>query len=197
MKTLRHYFISDSLDDLEFLEEQLEAAGIASAQIHVLSHDHTGVAQHHHLHELSSLMETDVIHAWEIGALIGAVGALAVLLFAHIFEMTGGPTGWIPWIFLSIVVLGFCTWEGGFVGFQQPNYHFKRFEKALDEGKHVFFVDVIPGQEADLESKVRLHPTLEVSVVERGTPSWTIASRTKLLKFMDRNLLVQSQVHRE
>ena len=33
----RHYFISDNLDDLEVFEEQLEAAGISTPQIHVLS----------------------------------------------------------------------------------------------------------------------------------------------------------------
>jgi hypothetical protein len=37
MDLLRHYFISDSLDDLEVFEEQLEAAGVATPQIHVLS----------------------------------------------------------------------------------------------------------------------------------------------------------------
>ena len=36
MKMLRHYFISNSLDDLEVFEEQLEAAGVSTPQIHVL-----------------------------------------------------------------------------------------------------------------------------------------------------------------
>ena len=40
MKTLRRYFISDDLDDLEVVEEQLESAGVSTPQIHVLTaHD--------------------------------------------------------------------------------------------------------------------------------------------------------------
>ncbi len=33
----RHYYISDNLDELERLEAELEASGIATEQIHVLS----------------------------------------------------------------------------------------------------------------------------------------------------------------
>ena len=35
MPMLRHYFISNDLDDLETFEEQLEAAGVSTPQIHV------------------------------------------------------------------------------------------------------------------------------------------------------------------
>ncbi|AGH46335.1 hypothetical protein C427_4230 [Paraglaciecola psychrophila 170] len=33
--------------------------------------------------------------------------------------------------FLAVIVLGFCTWEGGLVGIQIPNYQFKRFQALL------------------------------------------------------------------
>ena len=35
MNMLRHYFISNSLDDLEVFEEQLEAAGVSTVQIQI------------------------------------------------------------------------------------------------------------------------------------------------------------------
>lgn len=197
MKTNRHYFISDDLDDLDQLEVQLEEVGIESPQIHVLTHDHTGVADHHHLHEVASPLETNVVHHWEVGALLGLVGAALVLAFGYYSGLTQAASGWIPFIFLAIVVLGFCTWEGGFVGFQQPNSHYERFMAALDEGKHVFFVDVLPEQEADLERKIAEHPSLEISVVEDGSPSWVFSGRKNFLRFTDRNLLVQSQISSE
>ena len=37
MKVLRRYFISDDLDDLDVVEEQLESAGVSTPQIHVLT----------------------------------------------------------------------------------------------------------------------------------------------------------------
>ena len=43
-KMLRHYFISDSLDDLEKFEDELEARGVATQQIHVLSLDDPNVS---------------------------------------------------------------------------------------------------------------------------------------------------------
>lgn len=63
----RHYYISDNLNDLENVEYELEASGINSEQIHVLSEKVADVEEHH-LHEISSLMEQDAVHSGEIGA---------------------------------------------------------------------------------------------------------------------------------
>ena len=60
MKMLRHYFISDSLDDLDVFEEQLEAAGVSSSQIHVLSRADAEVEHNQHLHEVQSFMKNDM-----------------------------------------------------------------------------------------------------------------------------------------
>jgi hypothetical protein len=46
--------------------------------------------------------------------------------------------------FLAIVLPGFCTWEVGLIGIQKSNHHFARFEQALSDGKHIFFVDLEP-----------------------------------------------------
>ena len=72
MNTLRHYFISDDLDDLDLLEDQLESRGVDNPQIHVLSNDDPGVANHVHLHAVQSLLKNDVIHSAEIGAVAGS-----------------------------------------------------------------------------------------------------------------------------
>ena len=141
MTVLRHYFISDDLDDLEKVEEELESRGVDTPQIHVLSLDDGATENHVHLHDVTSFMKSDVIRSGEWGLAIGVVGAALVLLVAYFMDWTNTVAGWIPFIFLSIVVLGFCTWEGGFIGIQRANKHFERFEKVLDEGKHVFFVD--------------------------------------------------------
>ena len=52
----RYYFISDDLDDLEAIETQLEAQGISTPQIHVLSEKDAEV-ESHHLHDVNSLMK--------------------------------------------------------------------------------------------------------------------------------------------
>ena len=175
MQMLRHYFISDNLDDLELFEEQLEAGGVSTPQIHVLSTDDAEVERHKHLHAVQSLMKKDVVRSTELGALVGLCAFVLVLGIAYFAGWTQSPAGWMPFIFLAVVLLGFCTWEGGLVGIQEPNHNFTRFEQALKDGKHVFFVDLEPGQEAILESVLKRHSQVEPAGTGASTPHWLIA----------------------
>ena len=56
----RHFYISDDLDDLELVEEELESNGISTPHIHVLSLNDAEVARHKHLHEVEAVLRTDV-----------------------------------------------------------------------------------------------------------------------------------------
>ena len=179
MHMLRHYFISDSLDDLEVFEEQLEAAGVSTPQIHVLSRNDAEVEQHHHLHEVQSFMKNDIVHSTALGAVIGLCASALVLAVAYFAGWTESAAGWIPFIFLAVVVLGFCTWEGGLFGIQKPNHNFARFEQALRDGKHLFFVDLEPQQEAVLEKVLKSHPKVELAGTGASTRHWLIALQQK------------------
>jgi len=179
MKCLRHYFISNSLDDLEVFEEQLEAAGVSTPQIHVLSRKDAEVHQHPHLHEVESFMKNDIVHSTIQGALIGICAFVLVLVIAYFAGWTKTAAGWMPFIFLAIVMLGFCTWEGGLRGIQIPNHNFARFEQALRDGKHVFFVDLEPNQEAILEKVLKSHPQVELAGTGSPTQHWLIALQQK------------------
>ncbi len=172
----RHFFISDNLDELEAVERELEDSGLATPQIHVLSQDDAEV-EHHRLPEVEAVLRKDVVHSMEWGAVIGVVGAALVLAVAYFAGWTESAAGWIPFIFLAIVVLGFCTWEGGLFGIQEPHHQFKRFQNALSEGKHVFFVDVTEQQEDILNSVIRGHPKLELAGEGDSSPEWVIEWR--------------------
>ena len=170
---IRHFYISDSLDDLEDVEQELEEQGIATPQIHVLSQNDADVQQHH-LHEVEAVLKKDVVHSMELGAIVGAIAAVVVLTVAYVAGWTESAAGWIPFIFLAIVVLGFCTWEGGLFGIQEPHYQFKQFQDVLKQGRHVFFVDVTEQQEAVLARIVDAHPKLEAAGEAEATPEWVI-----------------------
>lgn len=180
MKMLRHYFISDSLDDLEVFEEQLEAAGVSTPQIHVLSPSDADVANHSHLHAVQSFMKSDVIHSTMRGAMIGVAAFALVLAVAYFAGWTQTAAGWIPFIFLAVLLLGFCTWEGGLVGIQRPNHNFARFEQALKDGKHVFIVELEPHQEAVLENVLKAHPRVELAGTEPFVHHWLVSVQQKL-----------------
>ena len=179
MKMQRHYLIGTSLDELENFEDQLEAAGISVPQIHVLSLDDGEVAKHQHLHEVQSVMKSDLVHTSLQGAVIGVVLSLITLLMAHQFAWADSSAGWMPFIFLTVVLMGFCTWEGGFIGIQKPNYKFARFEKILASGKHIFFVDLMPAQTPILDELLKIHPTLERAGTEENSQYWLIFLQRK------------------
>jgi len=180
----RHYFISEDLAELEVIQNELEGNGISTPQMHVLSNDEADVAIHK-LHQVEAVLKKDVVHSMEIGALVGVVLSLLVLAVAYLAGWTESAAGWVPFIFLSIVVLGFCAWEGGFKGIQQPHNQFRRFENALRRGKHVFFVDVDPEQETVLETIAKSHPGLRPAGIGSSTPRWVIQAQKKWTGFVE------------
>ncbi|MGF1874067.1 DUF4231 domain-containing protein [Photobacterium frigidiphilum] len=168
----RVFYISDDLDDLELVEYELELSGISTPQIHVLS-DNDAEVSSHHLHPIRSVMRNDVIHSTEIGAVIGVCAAVLVILAAYISGVTE-TTGWIPFIMLAIVILGFITWEGGLFGFQELHYQFRRFKRVLKSGKHVLMVDIEPSQEIMLANIIIAHDHLEPAGIGKSPPKWLI-----------------------
>jgi len=183
MNMLRHYFISDSLDDLEIFEEQLEASGISTPQIHVLSKQDEDVAHHEHLNYVQSFMKNDVVHSTEVGAIIGLVLSTLILMVAYLSGWTESAAGWLPFIFLAVVLLGFSAWEGGLMGIQKPNFHFARFAEALKKGRHVFFVDLESEQEETLSKVLQSHPKVELAGTGAATPHWMIVLQNKVPHF--------------
>ena len=169
----RHFYISDNLNELASVENELKESGITTPQIHVLSSNDAEVQQHK-LNEVEAVLKKDVVHSMELGAAIGVIASALVLLIAYLAGWTQSPAGWIPFIFLAIIVLGFCTWEGGLFGIQEPHHQFKQFKEALNNGKHVFFVDVTEQQEDTLEKVINSHPQLENAGEGESTPEWVV-----------------------
>lgn len=179
----RHYYISTDLDDLDHVEDELENAGVATPQIHVLSRDDAGVASRPHLHPVEAVLKKNVVRGTEIGAVIGVIGAGLVLGISYYSGVTE-TVGWVPFVFLSVVVLGFCTWEGGLFGIQEPHADFVRFQDDLDAGKHVFFVDVTAEQESVLADIVGKHPGLQASGEGESTPDVVVVAQKKFTDAM-------------
>jgi len=158
----RFFYVTDDLDDLEAVQQQLEEKQITLPQIHVLSERESEV-ERHHLHEVESLLNNDVIHSTLVGAVIGLVLSTLLLSIVYWLGWTDTAAGWVPFVFLAVVILGFCTWEGGLYGIQAPHRQFKRFADALHDGKHVLFVDVSPKQVDLLKEVVEQHPKLRLA----------------------------------
>ncbi len=116
----RHYYISDDLDNLATIEQELEAKGISTPQIHVLSENDAEVEKRH-LHAIDTVLKHYVVHLPNLGAIVGAVLASILLFVAYYLDCHISSAGWIPICFLAVIILGFCTWQGGLIGIQIPN----------------------------------------------------------------------------
>jgi len=179
---IRHYYVSDDLEDLANVEKELASAGLTAPQIHVLSEQDAGV-QNHNLHEVESVLKQDVVHSTEVGAIFGIAGAMATLVISYFMGLTTSAAGWVPSIFLSIVVLGFCTWEGGFIGIQSTNINFKQFQEALKKGQHILFVDALPHQEVSINNVVKTHRHLQNAGVGSATPYLVVRAQEIFSRF--------------
>lgn len=179
----RHFYLSADLDDLELIESELENLGLSMPQIHVISKDEAGL-DHHRLNQVHQWFQTDVVHSTLKGALVGVVIA-ALAITAAYFMGVQAFIGGLPFVFLSIILLGFCTWEAGFIGTQLPNRYFKKFQKALDNGKHLLMVDVEGKEEKILRQVCARHPKLHHAGDGGGAPKWTIFGQKKAQEFAE------------
>lgn len=182
MRMTRYFFISTDLNDLEHFEQDLERAGIVTPQIHVLT-DHEGEAHSHHVHQVSPFMKKDVVHSALLGAAVGVCLAVLVLLITVVAGWHETEIGGWPFIFLAVILMGFCTWIGGFWGIQTSNSRTRRFDQALKEGKHVFFVDHPQGQGTVLEDVSQRYPSVAMAGLARGAPSWIVFSQHNIKRF--------------
>jgi len=128
-------------------------------------------------------MKKDVLHSALIGSVVGICAGIFILWVAYLAGWTETAAGWVPFVFLSIVLLGFCTWEGGLFGIQRPNFHFARFEQALKDDKHIFFVDLEPNQEGVLERVLQKHPQVELAGTEVARNHWIVEFQKRVPRF--------------
>lgn len=178
----RHFYLSHNLDDMEAIEQKLKSEGIDGAQIHVLSNDNAGADQHN-LHQLESLLRRDVVRSTIIGLIIGIFMAAIPILAAYLIGLSEGFY-WVPVIFLSVILLGFCTWEGGFIGFQQPHHDYKKFEHALQSGKHVLILDVDSSEEEQVTQILKQFRGVHSAGTGNASPSWIVGMRKQWSKFI-------------
>ena len=180
----RYYFTCDRLDDLEPMEQELRAPGRRHrADPRALSQDDLGCAQHRHLHAVPSFMKLDVVHSSLVGAVLGLGLALLAVLAAYWAGLGSGEAGPALLAFVALVILGFTTWQGGLWGIQTRNARFRRFEQAMREGRHVFFVDAATGQQPLLKEIADRYPGLQTAGMERGAPGWLVFSQHRVTHF--------------
>lgn len=152
------YFVSDNLDELEVVHDELVEEGLSDADIHVWSSQEAEVEKHH-LRNVNPLAKTDILHAMFNGALVGAALAAVVLIIPSVFGLTTS-IGFGPFVLAAFTVMGFSVWEAGLIGFHMANSRFKKISSQLEAGKHLL---ILAYQDAKAPSVIRMalaHPRM-------------------------------------
>ena len=148
----RLYYLTDSLDSVTSIFEDLQRDGITNWHLHVLSRNEAGL-YHRQIHSANMLQENDVIHSGQLGALLGgAVGLLAATLLQW-WNPFGVDIPLPALIIVAGVFTMFGAWSGGLAGVTRENYKTTRFHDELIRGKHLIMVDVSRMQ----EKRIRFH----------------------------------------
>ncbi len=179
----RYFYIGNDLHELDQVQAELESSGFSKPQIHVYSEDDGGVNTCKHLNNMEPVLKKDVVRGTQLGAVIGVAASASILLLAWFTGWYSTAT-WVPFIFLAVVLLGFCTWEGGFLGIQETHRDFKRFKPVIESGKHVFFVDTEIEQHPVLTRVMEKHPNLEKAGTGRSTPAMVVKAQNKWKDFI-------------
>lgn len=83
----------------------------------------------------------------------------------------------------AIIMFDFITWSGNFYGIQSPHKDFRRLQKDLDNGKHIFIVDVDPSQEDIVKQLVSGTPSLCDAGTGAATPRWVVMGQQNVKDF--------------
>ncbi len=178
----RYYFVSDDLKDLVLVEKELQEEGISPLQMHLVS-DSNVEAERLGLHQVASLFKNDVVYSMLMGLSIGF--AVSVLLVAiGLFMGVTSDRDWAILAVICLIVLGLCTWEGGLFGIQVPNRHYRRFARSIQQGRHLFFVDVGRNQADVLDRAIERHSHLKPVGRGWGEWSWWFTLRSTAYQFV-------------
>lgn len=153
------YYLSDDLDELEVMHDELLETGITDQNIHVISDDEDNVEKHHMLN-VSPFAKTNVIRTLFIGVSVGIATGVMFVSVPFIFGFAASP-GSIPFTLAGVFILSFATFEGGFLGLQKAHPKYKSVWDRIHHGKHLMVVDYENEKAPLVKSLQTLHPKLE------------------------------------
>ena len=142
----RLYYLTDSLESVSKISEDLHHDGITDWNINVLSKDEAGL-YHRHIHSANLFQVNDIIHSGELGALLGGVLGLSVAVILGMWNPVGISLSFPFLILVAGVFTLFGTWSGGLAGVTRENYKTARFHQELENGHYLIMIDVSKDQE--------------------------------------------------
>lgn len=153
------YYLSDSLDELEVVHDELMDCGLRDRDIHILSEADVEV-ERHHIRPVSRLERTGMLAYMLRGAMIGALLAVLMIAVADGFGLNNALVLGAPVMMGAIAIFGFCVWEAGLLGLHRRNHKFDTVQAALSFGEHLLILDYSARHQRFVERVLRNHPRI-------------------------------------
>lgn len=152
------YFVSDDLNELEHVHDELIEEGFKDRHIHVMSEEEAEVEKHH-LRNVNALEKTDMFSFMLKGAEYGVVLVVLIFAAAYLFDY-GSSVVMTPIAIAAAVLFGFCVWEAGLMGLHRINHRFASVQPALRQGDHILILDYRKRESRWVEGLAKAHPRL-------------------------------------
>jgi hypothetical protein len=161
------YFLAPTLESTRQISDDLHAAGVKDFFLHVISKDESGLRTQH-IHSSNYLETLDLVRDGFIGAGIGLLVGVLLVLAAMYFEPFGPD---VP-PFVYVLIAGFATlfgaWEGGLTGIASKNRKLAKFQHDIDAGRYLILVYAPKERGVAVRSMMRAkHPESELVAVDR------------------------------
>lgn len=165
----RIYWLLPTLDSARRTMNELLLARIAEPHIHFMA---TEGADMSGLHAANLLQSSDIVHAAQIGMLIGAgLGAAAGVAVAYSLAGAAAPALVVILMACLGAVLG--TWSSSMIGASAPSRRLRRFEPALRRGEYLLMVDVPRARVEEIETLLEFtHPEAHFEGLEPNIPAF-------------------------
>lgn len=145
------YYLTSSIDTTHSISDDLHEAGVNDWFLHIISRDTAGIKKHH-LHSSNYIEQLDILRDGIIGAVIGFVLGLIIIGIISFNQYFPLEVPNITYLFIVILLILFCSWEGGLAGIANENKKLAEFHDDLKAGKYLILVYARTHQEQAIKA---------------------------------------------
>lgn len=150
--------------------DDLLLARVENRHIHFVAKDGADMTG---LHEANLFQTSDIVHAAEMGLMVGGgVGIVAGVVVA-MFPIVSDTPQWGLVGVLAVLGAVFGAWAASMIGSSAPNSRLRAFETEIESGKLLLMVDVPRGRIEEIEALLqRVHPEARFAGMDPAVPAF-------------------------
>ena len=161
----RLYFMLPDVVHCQQLVAELQQAGMAERDIHVIARDDIPLEG---LHRASALQKTELVHGVELGEGVGGIAGMLGGILAITFPPAGVVLGGGAMVLATTFAgASFGTIVSALIARDIPNHELEAFQTWIAEGQILLILDIPTAQVDEMSQLIRTtHPEAVIGVVK-------------------------------